>query len=216
MSAPPSPLGPTFSSLHVDLSSLSPNSSHDQVSPSTSGGLSFSQVRLPSLRIPTSGPHRSPRLSLGFERPSVTQNPDPAQRYRDESRKLLAHILSQLRDREKPDSVFDAFRPDETDSAQSRDLRMTVRALQGVVKLKAGLSSKAYSEVSVQDDEDSNKEESSFSTDSTFILLSQFVSALAVAVKAGWQIFDDGYEVALCHNKCAQLQPPEIHLMDHR
>jgi len=193
MSTPSSPVRPSLSSLNVDLPSFSSASSYDQASPSTSRGRSFSQVKLPSFRISTLGSPKSPsRRSLDYERPSVAQQPDPTQRYRDESRKLLAHILGQLRDRKKPESVFNAFKSGRTHGTESRDLRTTVRAIQGAVKLRAGLSPQIRPGASAQDDNDSDSEGGSFSTDSTFNHLSQFVNALAVAVNAGWQIFDDG------------------------
>lgn len=206
MSAPSSPVKPTLSSLNVDFPSLSSNFSNDQISPSTSRGRSFSQVKLPSFRISTPGSPKS-----GYEHPPVAQRPDPTQRYRDESRKLLAHILRQLRDRTKPESVFHAFKSSGTYGAESRDFRTTVRAIQGVVKFRAGLGTQARPEAPVQDDNDSDTEEGSFSTDATLNLLSQFVSALAVAASAGWQLFDEGYEVAFTCDKCAQPQLPEIH-----
>lgn len=205
MSVPFSPVRQAPSSLNLDLPSPSSNASYDPVSPSTSGGRSFSQVKLPSFRISTPGPPKSPpRRSSGFERPSVAHQPDPTQRYRDESRKLLAHILGQLRDRTKPQSVFNAFRSSETNGVESRDLRTTVRAIQGVVKFRAGLSSRERPEASTQDDHDSDNEEGSFSTESTHNLLSQFVSTLSVAVNEGWQIFDDRYEVEFSCDKYAQ------------
>ena len=212
MSRPSSPVRPSLSTLNVDLPSLS-STTYDQPSPSTSRGRSFSQVKLPSFRISTPGSPKSPsRRSFGYERPSVAQQPDPTQKYRDESRKLLAHILGQLRNRTKPESVFSAFKSDRTSSAESRDLLTTVRAIQGAVKLRAGLSSQTRSQTSAQDDSDSDNEGGSFSTDSTFNLLSQFVSALAVAANAGWQIFDDGYEATFSYGGCAQPElPPEIH-----
>lgn len=190
MSVPSSPVKPALSSLNLDLPSFSQNSSPNQSSPSASRGRSFSQVKLPSFRISTPG---SPsRRSFDDERPFGAQQSDPTQRYRDESRKLLAHILGQLRDRTKPESAFHTFKSGGARGAEPRDLRTAVQAIQGVVRLRAGLSNQSRSETSVQDDNDSDSEEGSFSTDSTFNLLSQFVSALAVAVNAGWQIFDDG------------------------
>lgn len=214
MSSPPSPVRPAPSSLTVDIPSPSSYTSHDQVSPSASRGRSFSQVKLPSFRISTPG---SPtRRSFGLEQPSAAQQPDPTQRYRNESRKLLAHILGQLRNRTKPQSVFNAFSSSESNGVESRDLRTTVRAIQGVVKFRAGLSSQEP-EASAQGDNDSDNEEGSFSTDSTYNLLNQFVGALSVAVNSGWQIFDDGYvEVVFSCDKRAQSCPPEIHLTGHR
>lgn len=205
MSGPSPPARPSLSILNVDLPSLSSTTSYDQTPSSTSRGRSFSQVKLPSFRISTPGSPKSPsRRSFGYERPSLAQQQDPTQKYRDESRKLLAHILGQLRNRTQPESVFSALKSDETSGAESRDLLTKVRAIQGVVKFRAGLGSQARSQTSAQDDSDSDNEGGSFSTDSTFNLLSQFVSALAVAANAGWQIFDDGYEVAFDCDKCAQ------------
>jgi len=210
MSAPSSPVKPTLSTLNVNLSSFPSNSSNDQVSPATSRGRSFSQVKLPSFRISTPGSPKPPsRRSFDYEHPSVTQRPDPTQRYREESRKLLAHILRQLRDRARPESVLHAFKSGGTYSTEPRDFRTTVRAIQGVVKFRAGLGTQTRPGTSTQDDSDT--EDGSFSTDSTLNLLNQFVSALAVAVSAGWQIFDEGYEAAFSHVKCAQSHLPEIH-----
>ena len=215
MSRPSSPVRPSLSALNVDLPSFS--STYDQASPSTSRGRSFSQVRLPSFRISTPGSPKSPsRPSFGYERPSVIQPPDSTQKYRDESRKLLAHILGQLRDRTKPESVFNAFKSGGSYGAEPRDLRTTVLAIQSVVKLRAGLGPQARSQTSTQDEGDSDTEEGSFSTDSTLNLLNQFVSTLAVAMKAGWQIFDDRYEASFSRDKCAQSQLPEIHSMSPR
>lgn len=193
MSRHTSPVRPTLSTLNVDLPSFPSIASDDQLSSSTSRGHSFSQVKLPSFRLSTVGSPKSPtRRSFGFERPSVAQQQDPTQKYRDESRKLLAHILGQLRDRTRPDSVFSGFKSGGAYDPESRDLRTTVRVIQGVVKLRAGLVPQARPQTFAQDDSDSDNEQGTFSTDATFNLLSQFVSALAVAVKAGWQIFDDG------------------------
>ena len=216
MSRHHSPVRPTLSTLNVDLPSLPSLASDDLASSSTSRGRSFSQVKLPSFRISTTGSPKSPSArSFGNERPSVTHQQDPTQKYRDESRKLLAHILGQLRDRTKPESVFNGFKSGRAYDPDSRDLRTTVRVIQGVVKLRAGLVPQARSQTSTQDDSDSDIEEGTFSTDATFNLLSQFVSALAVAVKAGWQIFDDGYETLSSCDKCAQSQLLEIHSMNH-
>ena len=217
MSRHPSPVRPTLSALNVDLPSLPSTASDDLASSSTSRGRSFSQVKLPSFRISTAGSPKSPsRRSFGYERPSVAQHQDPTQKYRDESRKLLAHILGQLRDRTRPESVFNGFKSGGAYDPESRDLRTTVRAIRGVVKLRAGRVPQARSQTPTQGDSDSDVEEGTFSTDSTFNLLSQFVSALAVAVRAGWQIFDDGYEAAFSCDKCAQSQLLEIHSTNHR
>ena len=203
MSRHPSPVRPTLSALNVDLPSFPSIASDDQASSSTSRGRSFSQVKLPSFRISTPGsPKSSSRRSFGYERPSVTQQQDPTQKYRDESRKLLAHILGQLRDRPRPETVFNGLKSGGRYDPEPRDLRSTVRVIQGVVRLRAGLAPQLRSKVSTQDDSDSDNEGATFSTDSTIDLLSQFVSALAVAVKAGWQIFDDGYEAAFSCDKC--------------
>ena len=217
MSRTSSPVRPTLSSLNVDLPSLPSTSSYDQTPSPTSRGRSFSQVKLPSFRISTAGSPKSPsRRSFGYERPSDAQQPDPTQRYRDESRKLLAHILGQLRDRAKPESVFNVFKSSGTSDAEPRDFRTAVRAIQGAVKLRAGLKTQARPQTSAQDGDDSDDDQESFSTDSTFNLLGQFVSALAVAVNAGWQIFGDGYEAAFSCNNRAQFRLPGIQSMGPR
>ena len=217
MSRHRSPVRPTLSALDVDLPSPTSIAPDEPASSARSRGRSFTQVKLPSFRISTPGsPKSSSRRSFGYERPSVAQQQDPTQKYRDESRKLLAHILGQLRDRQIPVSGFSGFKSGGTHGPESRDLRSTVRVIQGVVKLRAGLAPQTPSQTPMQDDSDNDNEEGSFSTDSTVSLLGQFVSALAVAVKAGWQIFDDGYEVAFSCDKCAQPRLPEIHSTNHR
>jgi hypothetical protein len=94
----------------------------------------------------------------------------------------------------KPESVFQTCSSRVGPyGAEPRDFRTAVQAIQGASQTQGRfeVTNRAL-ETSVQDENDSDSEEGSFSTDSTFNLLSQFVSALAVAVNAGWQIFDDG------------------------
>ena len=112
--------------------------------------------------------------------------------------------------------MFDAFKSSGPSDTESRDLRTTVKAIRDAVKLRTGLTPQERPEVSTtQDDNDNDDVEGSFTTDATFSLLSQFVSALAVAVNEGWEIFDDGYELVFDCDKCAQFRPPEICLMNH-
>lgn len=191
-----SPARPQISHLQVDPDTLldPSNISDSEGGPSPrSRGRSFSKAILPAFRISTAGtPKSSTQYTPTHSRSNSAQQPDPIGKYREESRKLLSHVLGQLHNRPKPPSVFDSFKND-ISQPEAKSFRIAVRAMQGVVKLKAA-QQKGHRQQPSQFHDDSDEEDDNgvFSTDFTFGLMTQLVSALAVAVKGNWQIFDDG------------------------
>ncbi|TFK42558.1 hypothetical protein BDQ12DRAFT_676416 [Crucibulum laeve] len=107
-------------------------------------------------------------------------------RAKNESRKLLLHVLNQLQNRPRPPSVSDTFSnvvPDVTD----KRFDAFVGTVKDAVKLRSN-------RVGVRSDVDDSDEEidQSFSTDTTFDLMVQLKDVLNISVVQGWHIFDDG------------------------
>lgn len=189
------PVRPQISNLQIDSDNLlyPSNASDSGASPSSpSRGRAFSQAILPAFRISTAGPPKNPtQYTPSHSRSNSAQQLDPIGKYRDESRKLLTHVLGQLHNRPKPPSIFDSFRTD-TSNAEIKSFRTAVRVVQGAVKLKS-TQQRGHRQQPSQFHDDSDEEEDNgvFSTDVTFDLMTQLVSALAVAVKGNWRIFDE-------------------------
>jgi hypothetical protein len=195
MASQPSPLnGHSSLKLQIDTSNLNVDISTPSIprSPSSPSGRgrsrSFSQTILPSFRLSTQTSPKPPAHS----RSESTPQGDPSRKYRDESRKLLTHILAQLHNRPKPPSVFDAFRTDAELSQRLKDFRTAAISVKGVIRFKGNLNkSDRRKPPPLHDDSDSDNDHVQFSTDVAFDLMTQLVSALAVAVKGNWQVFDD-------------------------
>lgn len=133
---------------------------------------------VPSLRVSTSDP---PRLS---EKLQSTKN-----RIRDESRKLLQHILNQLRSRTSPPLVYDAFSTVKNETA-ANSFAIIAETVRGVVKLRTGPT--PLPPTAPADDDVDEDEGRVFSTDSTLELMTQLRDVLVISASQGWQIFDEG------------------------
>ncbi|KAJ7709877.1 hypothetical protein B0H17DRAFT_1029591 [Mycena rosella] len=131
---------------------------------------------LPSFRVSTSDP---PRFS---EKLNSSKH-----RIRDESRKLLAHVLRQLSNRILPPPVYAAFTTvkDEVAGNSFAAIADTVR---GVVKMRTG----PLSPTSPLDDEGDEDDGRVFTTDATLELVTQLRDVLIISAAQGWQIFDEG------------------------
>ncbi|KIY43409.1 hypothetical protein FISHEDRAFT_10379, partial [Fistulina hepatica ATCC 64428] len=122
-------------------------------------------------------------------RPSRKNN----DRARTESRKLLAHVLQQLRERTMPPSVFSAFKVG-LGSADTSGLASAFGVVRGAVKFtrasqpRRSVADNDYDE----DDEDGEPSSRGFSTDATIALLIQLREILVLSTVQGWHILDDG------------------------
>ena len=117
-----------------------------------------------------------------------------------ESRKLLAHLLGQLAQRQLPQPVFDSFKNvgSGLNEIGLADVVQTVRAavkLKGASKLDSGQPSLQRNDVSDEEDEG----EKGFATDATFELMNQLKDVLFISRMQNWQIFHDGYVYGRYH-----------------
>ena len=144
---------------------------------------SITQAVLPSFRI--SGESERNK-SFDASRPTVQPG---LSRARNESRKLLAHILSQLQTRPVPPSLLSTllFRPSQEKSGGS-----VLKTVKGAVKYTGTLRERRTHQPVSQDDDDSEDEVTEdFTTDSTVDLLNQLKDVLTLSIAHSWDIFYD-------------------------
>ncbi|KAH9951250.1 hypothetical protein B0H21DRAFT_272251 [Amylocystis lapponica] len=184
--------------LRVDTSYLSSGAPHEYSydappspkSPTTPSGRSrarsVSQAILPAFRI----------SSVQNEEPGSSNIPTLApssgiNKARNESRKLLAHLLAQLQGRPKPPSMLDLLvRGTDT---RPKDTGVAVQSVRTAAKHKRGMLSEAAThKLAPSEDTDSEWEDNSdFSTDVTFDLMAQLKDVLLISVAQKWDIFYD-------------------------
>lgn len=190
--------------LRIDTSSLTDSSlalSSSYVSdaltsataPRTRGrARTLSQAVLPSFRSSSvAGGEKSPTFASHSAAPRTQKKPQKA---RDESRKLLAHILGELHNRPRAPPLFDMFQTDGMEK-EVKGIGAMVQSVRGAVAFKASKqehhSSRSLSFAEAGSDED-EVTESAFSTNITFDLMDQLKNVLIISQAQGWQIFDDG------------------------
>lgn len=136
---------------------------------------------VPSFRLSVSTNNRVAQDELpGNSKPPATN------RARDEGRKLLAHVLTQLRNRTMPPSVPDVVSTFTEENKHGWNFKEAVKAQIG--RLDRGQFGS----------EDSDDEEQGYSTDATFKLMIQLQEILVMSLEQRWDIFDDsGYDNSL-------------------
>ncbi|KAJ3801305.1 hypothetical protein GGU11DRAFT_741651 [Lentinula aff. detonsa] len=138
---------------------------------------------VPSLRVSTSPTRTS------FEKPPPPPRRDTSLKNANsgnESKKLTAHVLDQIKDRTMPPTVHDAL----ASAAENLNEKKSGSFIGRAVKRKyTGKDGKValYSA-----DESEDEDEGAFSTDSTLELMTRLRDLLTLSAKKGWQIFDDG------------------------
>lgn len=146
--------------------------------------VSFSQG-LPSLRISTAGNSEKQSASRDVVNVTATQG---SQKAKNESRKLLAHLLDQLQRRPMPSSTYDAY-----DQAKGGiGISAVVRTVKSAVGSKSkGSVDERRPSLSTSDDEDADVEEAAFYTDGTLDLMSQLKDVFLIASLQKWNLFSD-------------------------
>lgn len=135
----------------------------------------------PSLRIITSPTTVAPPVS------PFTEKLFSANKTQSELQKLLAHLLSRLKSREQPPSVYEGLRKT---SARKSSLTFgaVVETVRSAVRFKsAGRDFDGPSSSRIEEDIDVDNEQD-FSTDSTFDMLTQLRDLLILAQKQGQHI----------------------------
>lgn len=173
------------SAVHDDSPTEIPRSPLGQL---TGRPRASSKVSSPSLRVPPSPiKEKSPTSPSHLAAVFASQ---PANRARDESQKLLAHLLGQLRNRPRPPSIFEV--------ASHLDSRRHVRGIaimRSVAVLTGTKRSQSISNSSpTRPESDSEDElEAEFTTDVTHDLMNQLKEILSISLAQQWQIFYERY-----------------------
>lgn len=179
-----------LSRIDTNLTREAPSSDDDylEASPLRTSPSNFSRLGLPSFRLSSSP------ISDG---PSSSYRPDPIPTNlrvrRNESRKLLSHVLHQLAHRKKPPPAKDMVWNGNSDT-HTRGFGMVTGSLKNFVKLTPD---KRVDILNDSDDEESRD----FSTDETLDLMIQLEEVLMMSIEHGWKIFDDGFAASLHHNR---------------
>ncbi len=111
-------------------------------------------------------------------------------RARNESRKLLAHILSQLQGRAVPPPLLTTlvFGSGPTEKSNGS----VVKSMRGAMRYTKTLPTRRTHQPVPQDDTDSEEEDvEMFSTDITLDLINQLKDVLVLSIAHSWDIFYD-------------------------
>lgn len=148
---------------------------------------SLSQTILPALRISAS-PNLNDR-SLA-EDVRLADPPGSSNKARNESRKLLAHLLSQLQHRPMPPSSLQTI--EDMSAPTEKGLGAVVQTVKVAVKHRRTRSEAKAARGLQADDSDSDLEDDAvFSTDITFDLMSQLKDVLIISSLQKWDILND-------------------------
>ncbi|PPR08077.1 hypothetical protein CVT24_010538 [Panaeolus cyanescens] len=133
-------------------------------------------------------PPSSPQTQSAQPRPvKPTKN-----RARNESRKLISHVLLQLANRPKPRTALEAI-INPAAEGQEGGIGALAQSLKYAVKggLKSTEATQYKRPAKVDLDDSDDEAETTFSTDETFNLMSQLKDVLLMSFAQGWRIFDD-------------------------
>ncbi|KAE9396073.1 hypothetical protein BT96DRAFT_997116 [Gymnopus androsaceus JB14] len=144
--------------------------------PASSRGRQVPSVRVSTSPISSNIPPPSPRRDATLKNASRG----------NESKKLLAHVLEQIKYRDMPPSAYDGLAAT-TESLNEKGFGSFIgRAVKRKNTAKDGKSAPNA------DNESEDEDEGIFSTDATFELMTRLRDLLTISASQGWQIFDDG------------------------
>ncbi|KIJ44065.1 hypothetical protein M422DRAFT_252558, partial [Sphaerobolus stellatus SS14] len=146
---------------------------------------------IPSFRI-TSSPAAPPEAPSRL--PSANEKFHSVNKIQAELQKLLAHVLSRLKGRSKPPSVYERLRT-ETIRKHPLTLGAVVETVRNAVRFKQVLDRPEVPPGRGTNDDDIDDNEQEFSTDETYDLLTQLRDLLVLAQKQGCEILrpQEGY-----------------------
>ncbi|KAF9533011.1 hypothetical protein CPB83DRAFT_806739 [Crepidotus variabilis] len=128
-------------------------------------------------------------LTYGLASTQHGVRPNMNNRARNESRKLLSHVLLQLANRRKPPSVVEALTNASYDPSERGLGALAVSFKEAVKGMK---SEKKPDRANTLQGDDSDEETSdTFTTDETIDLMLQLEDVLTMSLAQGWMIFDD-------------------------
>ncbi|EKM55578.1 uncharacterized protein PHACADRAFT_184361, partial [Phanerochaete carnosa HHB-10118-sp] len=147
---------------------------------------SLSQTLLPQLRLSIDKSSSGRQSDAGPERPTMSLGMEKA---RNESRKLLSHILAQLEERSVPPPLLEGS--DSRTARSRKGIAAVVRSLSG--KGKAADAKQANTNGNDDSDEDYDPNNRPvFFTDATLKLMGQLRDTLHISLANNWDIFAAG------------------------
>ncbi|CCM02372.1 uncharacterized protein FIBRA_04467 [Fibroporia radiculosa] len=151
--------------------------------------------------IPSFLPLNSPRAETSpVDLPNIAVS-HGANKARNESRKLLAHLLAQLQGRPLPPSSL--YGPSLKSVLNDRGLGAVVQSVKETVKHKRRLSEgRIYDHPSRDESESEVEEEAVFNTDATFDLMTQLKDVLLISAQQKWDILNDRHR----HNSGKEIE----------
>ncbi|KAI0054105.1 hypothetical protein FA95DRAFT_1480391 [Auriscalpium vulgare] len=177
---------PATPTLRLDTSGLrdnnpvsNPKTPHEPTSSIRTRARALSQAALPAALRPTSSPlvDKLPAAPSFASTSSALQGTDRA---REERRKLLGHLLEQLRRRPRPPSVFDG--PATRDPAAAKKRAGIAKGLAAVRRERSGASGPV--------DSDSDDEvDTAFSPDEALESMNRLRDVLTLSLSQQWHIF---------------------------
>ena len=156
---------------------------------------------LPSLRIVSSAPFEGTAYSFdeghghgesasdAFRGRSARQNTENP-RAKQEMRKLLSHVLTQLVNRKRPPTVADTIKELGRDATE-HTVSPFSDVLKDVAKLGKAIQRQTARKASMDGAEEEEDDSQVFTTEATFDLMLQLKDLLSLASTGGWQIFEE-------------------------
>ncbi|PPQ66076.1 hypothetical protein CVT26_010818 [Gymnopilus dilepis] len=167
-------LDPSFSFNVYDDDALQPA----PLSPSVTLNAAHFEPLSPSTNSPT-----TPKI----DRPAIA---NVSSRARNESRKLLSHVLIQLANRRRPEPIVDTITKVTHDSADNifGSLGESVR---DAFKVSGRQASRQERHSNIAQDDSDDESTDIFTTDDTIDLMVQLLDVLTLSIAQGWPIFDE-------------------------
>lgn len=150
----------------------------------------ISQAMLPSLMVTGIGSSERHNVPPKMSNAAI---PHGASKARNESRKLLSHILGQLHRRPKPPAVLGSV--ESQSNLPGKGLSAVVRTVKGITAVSGGAANERRIVGEDSDDEDA-VEDSRFYTDVTYDLMIQLRDVLLISVEQDWDIFAERWAIA--------------------
>lgn len=163
-----------------------------------------------SPRLPPSNAISIEQLSPTPRTPLTPFNIDPPipnvnSRARNESRKLLSHVLLQLADRKKPEPIIDSIASVTHNSADD-GLGALSESLRDAFRMGSRQEARSERRSAVSQDDSDDENADVFTTDETYDLMLQLLNVLTMSVAQGWHIFNERFVphgIYLLHSKMA-------------
>ncbi|KAF8910955.1 hypothetical protein CPB84DRAFT_1842225 [Gymnopilus junonius] len=130
---------------------------------------------------------RTPHTPIDGDPPT---RPNLNSRARNESRKLLSHVLLQLANRKKPESILDTIASVNHDSADD-GIGALGDSLREAFRMGGRQEGRSERRITTPQDDSDDENADTSTTDETYDLMVQLLDVLTLSVAQGWPIFDE-------------------------